>query len=198
LAQPKIGMTSFINYFIAQSATKVAKVRTARRMMDGDGFDFWQAMRQAAVTALVAGGDKKVVRAAVTASAGTPKERSYSSCGAELISWIGRKQITARPVGRRASWAGDGLDISVNPELVLTVNGDAERTTKLYCKADRLSKRAADPMLRLIELEFPNRPAAILGVQGKRLFTGPAPKPADLDLLLRAELAAFARIWAGI
>jgi len=56
-------MTSFIDYFVATSPTKVAKVRAAKRMMDGDGFDHWLLFRKAAVEAAVAGGDKSVVNA---------------------------------------------------------------------------------------------------------------------------------------
>ena len=74
-----------------------------------------------------------------------------------------------------------------------------EMYLKLYFKAETLSKRAADPMLRLMEQKYGRRTsAAILDVRRRRLYTGPVASPADLDLLLQAEATAFATIWAGL
>ncbi len=196
---PRIGLTSFIDYFVAQSPTKVARVRAARRMMDGDGFDHWLLFRRAAVESLVAGGDKSVVRACVDAAAGGRLEKTYSECGDALIRWIGRKSISATALGTGRTWSTPGLEVSVNPELRLSVGSDPSMILKLYFKSDVLSKRAADPMLRLIETEYGrSSTAAILDVRRRRLHVGPVPKPADLDLLLAAEASGFATIWNGL
>lgn len=199
MPNPKIGLTSFIDYFVAQSPTKVSKVRAAKRMMDGEGFDHWLLFRRAAVDALVAGGDKDVIRNCVAATAGKRTGPTYADCGDALIRWIGRKSIVARPHSGGKIWSGPGLNVSVNPELKLSIDGGSEMNLKLYFKADKLSKRAADPMLRLIELEYGRRtPAAILDVRRRRLHTGPVPSPADLDLLLHAEATGFSTIWSGL
>jgi hypothetical protein len=186
MSNPKIGLTSFIDYFVAQSPTKVSKVRAAKRMMAGEGFDHWLMFRRAAVEALVAGGDKAVVRACMTAAGGTRAAQTYAECGDSLIRWIGRKSIaaTALPSGR--VWSGPGLDVSVNPELRLSVDAGPEVHLKLYFKADALSKRAANPMLRLIEQKYGRRsPAAILDVRRRRLHVGPVSSAADIDLAAR-------------
>lgn len=82
---PRIGLTSFIDYFVAQSPTKVAKVRAARRMMDGDGFDHWLSFRRAAVASLVAGGDKSTIESCVADSIGRRTAPTYSACGEALV-----------------------------------------------------------------------------------------------------------------
>ena len=96
-------------------------------------------------------------------------------------------------------WHGPGLDVSVNPELRVSINGQPEILLKFYFKAEPLSKRAADPMLRLIEQTYGKQtPAAILDVRRGKLYRGPTPKPADLDLLLSAEATAFSTVYAGL
>lgn len=198
MPNPRIGLTSFIDYFVSQSPTKVAKVRAARRMMDGDGFDHWLLFRRAAVEALVAGGDKAIIRQCVKSAAGTRRAATYEACGRELVGWIGRKAISASALPQGRVWSGRGIDVSVNPELRLSINHGNELHLKLYFKADTLSKRAADPMLRLMELEYPEARPAILDVRRRRLHTGPLQAPTDLDLLLNAEAGSFAAIWAGL
>lgn len=198
MANPRIGLTSFIDYFVAQSPTKVAKVRAAKRMMDGDGFDHWLLFRRAAVDALVAGGDKAIVRQCMTSAAGNRRAATYDACGRALVSWIGRKTISASAVAQGRVWSGPGIDVSVNPEVRVSINSGPELHLKLYFKADTLSKRAADPMLRLIELAYPKSTPAILDVRRRRLHTGPVQSPADLDLLLSAEAGSFATIWSGL
>lgn len=199
MPNPKIGLTSFIDYFVAQSPTKVSKVRAARRMMAGEGFDHWLTFRRAAVESLVAGGDKAVLRACVAAAGGTRAAQTYSECGASLIRWIGRKSITASALRTGRIWSGPGLDVSVNPELRISIDARLEMHLKLYFKAEPLSKRAADPMLRLIEQKYARRmPAAILDVRRRRLHSGPVANSTDLDLLLQAEARSFATIWAGL
>jgi hypothetical protein len=199
MPNPKIGLTSFIDYFIAQSPTKVSKVRAARRMMAGEGFDHWLMFRRAAIDSLVAGGDKAVIRACVSAAGGTRAAQTYSECGNSLIRWIGRKSITAAALPTGRIWSGPGLDVSVNPELRISIDTRPEMHLKLYFKAEPLSKRAADPMLRLIEQKYGRRtPAAILDVRRRRLHSGPVGNSTDLDLLLQAEARSFATIWVGL
>jgi hypothetical protein len=199
----RISSVAFARYLTAQSTTRVAKVRAAKRMMEAphDDFklmDYWLVLRDASVGRITGTFNTREFTVAISAVTDPKKISNYLAAGRGLEKWIGRKDIDASPV-KAKSWEASGLEVSVTPELRLSWSADSYFVTKLYFNAEPLSKYQASPLLRLIECTHGQiGTAAVLDVQRGKLHTGPTSRPADLDLLLRTEAASFVAIWDSL
>lgn len=115
-------------------------------------------------------------------------------------SWWGRKNLTWFDPPSD-SYKSSGVEVSINPELGLIVNG-SPHLIKLYFKADSLSKNRVDVITHLMAKTLERRcPAdtkmAVLDVRNSKLITPTVPIP-TLDATLNAELAYIANIWPNI
>ena len=127
------------------------------------------------------------------------KERNYSLIVKGYRKFWGTKKIAwfDPPKG---NWVRGDLQVSVNPELGLLINGK-KHVVKLYFKAEKLSKLRVRTILRLIQKRVgaDDVRVALLDVRNSKLYVGDAgDKPDDVDLLLNAEADAFATIYAGL
>lgn len=115
--------------------------------------------------------------------------------GARNIRWVG---------GSSRSWHAGGVEVSVNPELFVSVDG-VRHVVKLYFKAsERLTEERVNVVLRLLELTYRNgsspdgRP--MVGVldlaQGE--YYEPSSSLARLDPVLEGEAASFFTIWQSV
>ena len=109
---------------------------------------------------------------------------------------VGRGQADHRPPRPRLIWAAAGLEVRVNPELRLDVDG-RPLVTKLHFKADELDENRRDNILCLLaETAPPGTEAAILDARRGELLTAEEIHP-DLDALLVSEAAAFMTLLAA-
>jgi hypothetical protein len=199
----KISSVSFARYLSAQSTTRVAKVRAAKRIMEAPHEDFrqmdyWLILREASIGRLTGTLTSRTFNAAISGVTDSKKVSNYQSAAKGLETWIGRKKIRASPIPAK-TWKAAGLEVSVTPELIVSWGSAKQFVLKLYFSADSLSKFQANPLLRLIESTHSSLgTAAVLDVQQSKLHTGPTSKTADLDLLLRTEAASFVAIWHSL
>jgi hypothetical protein len=198
---PKISLNSFIDYFVAQTASKPARVRATKTMMTASSnyaaMDYWLPLRKATEEAFVAGGDKTVLDAALSSLTDYKKQHNYSDCVSHLKKWMGSKAISATTCSSQL-WTSGGLEVRVTPELLMTLKGTTY-VLKFWFKSDALSKNAANPMLRLMEHTHGKQgDPAILDVRRRKLITGAVPKPADMDLVLASEALAYADLWSKV
>ncbi len=199
----RVSSSAFLRYLAAQSTTRVAKVREAKRMMevrheDFKRVDYWLLLRDASVSLLTGDHTAQDFGKTIANVTDPKKTANYGAAATGLQAWMGRKPITATPVLGRV-WRSSGLEVSVTPEVAISWPGSSTYVLKLYFSADTLSKNLANPMLRLIEHTHGDLgTAALLEAQRSKLHTGPTARPGDLDILLKTEAASFLAIWNSI
>lgn len=196
----RVSSSSFFNYLVAQSTTKVTRVREAKRMMtaphdDHVQMDYWHSLRTIAVDFVIHGRSASHLDRRLGAVADQRKTDNYAAVADGLKRWRGRKSISAEKITSN-TWTHGGLSISVTPELLVSWPGQGPFVTKLYFSSEPLSKYKTAPMLRLLELTHGNLgTAAVLDTRRGKLHTGPTSRPADLDILLETEAASFVQVW---
>lgn len=125
------------------------------------------------------------------------RRENYRQCVINYRRFLGRKQIEYVGEPRRGMWLAEGLQVRINPELHLSING-VPRVIKLYFKTGkrhRLTQRTANPMLHLLEechghLGEP----MVFDVFNGRAFSKTR-VDVDFDPMLRAQAAAFVSLW---
>jgi hypothetical protein len=144
------------------------------------------------VRQLTEGWSEPTFRRSVHRLAAPRKKKSFEACRAGLSEWARGKAISARRAPN-VTWAAAGLEVRVNPELRLTVDGQ-QFAAKLYFKVPELNNIRRDNILCLLaETAPPDAEAAILDVRRGELITAEQPDP-NLDALLISEAAAFAAL----
>ena len=112
----------------------------------------------------------------------------------------GRKDLQwIEPVFKH--WQIDDLDVKINPELGLMINGKPH-VIKLYLKSDKLSKNKSDQILALLESELRRKAGkqtvfCVLDVRQGKLYCN-EDKRKDLIPLLVGEARSFASIWNSL
>ena len=198
-----VSSTNFFRYLSAQSTTRVAKVRAAKKMMEaprGDykRIDYWLPLRESSVRYLTGKMSVREYKSVIGNVIDEKKIENYESAAAGLQRWRGRKPIRATTASGIV-WESSGLEVVVSPELLISWTKDSTYVMKLYFSADPLSKNMANPMLRLLERTHGHLgTAAILDTQRAKLHIGPTSRPQDLDLLLDTEAGSFVRIWNSL
>lgn len=115
--------------------------------------------------------------------------------GSQNVKWVG---------GKATTWAAGGVDVNVNPELFVSVDG-VRHVIKLYFNAtERLTTDRCNVVLRLMELGFRDgaspdgRPVPAVLDLTQSQFHSPATSLAYLDPVLSGEAASFSTIWKVI
>ena len=115
-------------------------------------------------------------------------------------SWLGKKSVAwFQPP--REELSVSGIDLMVNPEIGLNINGQ-RHIIKLYFKADKLTKFKTDVITCAMEdtLRSKAKPAdlmTVVDVRRGRHFSGAGPS-AKLSGMLGAELAYIGYLWSSM
>ncbi|WP_152004096.1 hypothetical protein [Desulfoluna spongiiphila] len=93
----------------------------------------------------------------------------------------------------------NGVDISVNPELGVTVNGQ-EYLIKLYMKSEPLNTYRVRVLTYLMEIALtssvsPNTKMAVLDVRNSKLFEGKIGNDPTLHASLVGEMSYISSVW---
>lgn len=114
--------------------------------------------------------------------------------------WWGQKALVwfAPP---RAAYAQHGVEVIINPELGLDING-ARHLVKLYFKTEPLSKLRVDNITRLMESTLrshcqKNEVMAVLDVRESKLFSFHAAAATSMAMI-DAELAYVGSLWPHV
>lgn len=196
----KVSLTTFIDFTSANGHSKLTVIRRAKENMDRQYLpsqDYYSYLRDEVVDLLKRGRPKgeldQVFRLAPTA-----RHDNYRDRVDGLKRWMGTKSFQwLDPI--YGVWSESGLDVRVNPELHVLING-TPHVVKLYWKSDPLSKRRADPTLHLLDkvcASGASATPAILDVQNSKLFVKTVVKP-KMDLYLRTEAQAFMTLWDSL
>jgi hypothetical protein len=199
---PAVSMTTFMDFIVASGTRKISCVHRAKEQYKR-GYhpsrDFYKLLRERIVHMHQRGEPITALDELLQGLTDPKKIASYPKCIAGYDKCIARKTVAWIACGPK-TWKASGLEVRVNPELGLTIDG-VPHVVKLYFKADPLNQSAVEPMLRLIDLSVPEElkgaTAAVIDVQRGRLLTHRGAKR-DIDALLAAEAASFAILWKAI
>lgn len=178
-------------------ATKVAQVKNRDEYLPGT--DFYKQFRDGVVAIHKAGGARTDLAKIITTVVEKVRLANYPAVIDGYKKWWGKKVISwFHPSSELFS--RDGVDVSVNPELGLVINGE-RHLIKLYLKSDKLSKNRADLITGLMEEVLgpknPETKMCVLDVRNSKLFVGSGHGAGFLPMI-EAELAYIAKLWPAV
>src|SRR6187402_545556 len=132
----RIPLTTFIDFTVAQGTTRVALARRSEDEYDPKR-DFYKGLRERTIRQFVEGWNAAAFRRSLREVKNPRKQASYESCRRGLTRWARGREIAATR-SRASFWQAGGLEVRVNPELRLIVDG-YRFIAKLYFKADELT-----------------------------------------------------------
>lgn len=195
----RISLTYFVDFVLKAGAPKLTGVRDFKENKDEAFTDFYKQVREAIVDMHKKGASDKVLDPFLHAQTDERRRRIYPSIieGYRKFLNSGRISWFAPPVG---TYAVGGVEINVNPELGLNIDG-TPHLIKMYFRGEPLASKRVSVVLNLMTSSLgttvPGATFAMLDVRKARLHTLKSPNP-RLNLLLRGEAASFSTIYAAL
>ena len=185
-----LSMTTFVDFVVKAGRPKVTVVRNFKNKPEYQpAFDYYRRIREAIIK-YHTDGDSIV---AGVMPIPRNKKDNYDSVIKGYKKWRGKKNLEwFDPT--HAIFSSNDLDISVNPELGLKING-VPHIIKLYFKADRIPKNRIEVVLELMEqaLQVPGVVMSILDIQNSKLIHSQGSDP-----VVRAMLQAETAHWQAL
>lgn len=198
---PRMSLTDFVDVVSKSGTPKANKVAQIKNRPDYEpAVDFYKPLRQ-----FIVDNHKKALgkfsATDILASVTDPKKMAnYPAAIEGYRKWWGNKVLEwfDPAVG---SFVAHGVDVVVNPELGLVVNG-TRHVIKLYFKAEPLSKARVDIVTHMMEETLRDscpggEIMAVLDIRRAKLITPTVPIP-RLTAALNAELAYIAAMWEAV
>lgn len=192
-----ISLTDFIDVVLKSGVPKATKVRQIKyRRGYSAARDFYKGIREK----IIEMHSRKLRFEDLIQFSKTvhiKKRAHYDNIASTYGKWVGNKNVRwVNPP--RGLYAGNKIDIRVNPELGLVIN-NLPHIIKLYFKADELKKNRAVHIYQMMEETLRDTsPAsaqmAILDINRSKLFTFSGPDPL-VSATIKAELAYIESIW---
>lgn len=196
-----VTLTTFMDFVVASGTRKVTCVRRAKKQY-GQKYDprtdFYKPLREGIIDMHKKGLETSYLDEVLAKVTDPKKLTSYPRCIEGYCKCLGEKLADYSPC-KPLKWKANGLEVRVNPEVVLTIDG-RRYAVKLYFKAEPIPQGAITPMLRMIEMSVPKSmrvKPAIIDLQHAKMHTRDELDP-GLDALLKAEAASFAVLWDAL
>jgi hypothetical protein len=195
-----ISLTTFLDFTTASGPSKLSVIRAAKKRYDAgysQGSDYYKRFRDQVVDMHKRGLPLSSLDDALLLTRSAHHD-NYRAAIAGYRKWLGRKKVEWRdPVS--SVWSAAGLEVRVNPELFLKVEGKW-RCIKMYTKAPAPTKHRLDAALYLLQVNVADPHGAvgsILDMRRGRLYDATAPKR-DMDLYLTVEAQSFVTMWEAL
>jgi hypothetical protein len=194
-----LSLTDFIDVVSKigpQKATKLSQIK--HRPPYQPAFDYYKPLRDHIAALHKSGGSKTSFMQPSQLTADSKKWTNYAELIADYQSFWGRKSFQWFDPAHRP-WTSNGVEISINPELGLVING-VPHVVKLYFKSEKLSKQRADTSLFLMHQFLPRQYSgqnivySILDIREKNLIPVGA-FPANILASLIGESAYIQSVW---
>lgn len=194
-----VSLTDFVDFVSKSGRPKLTQVQHVKwRPNYEPKTDFWRPLREAIIDFHRTNQSQKaVLDRALAGITHKPKLAAYPVALAGYKKFLGKKAIQAFPEVR-GSWNQGNLNVIVNPELTLSIQGMAH-VVKLYFKTEPLSMKNAELILLMMADSLgskvaPNTVMSLLDVQRGKLFTTTG-VDVVLKPLLQGEAASFETMW---
>lgn len=198
---PKLSLTDFVDVVLKSGTPKATKIAQVKRRPEyHPALDYYKKLRDRLIETHSEGMTKTFLSDLIPEIDDQKKIRHYVDIVGAYKKWWGRKQLEwFDPPNQHFSY--NGVDVMVNPELGLRVNGEPH-LIKLYFKPDPLQKNRTEIITHLMakclsdEVEDGTK-MSILDIRSSNLISPTVPI-AGLDAMLMAELAYIATLWPAI
>jgi hypothetical protein len=195
----KLSLTYFVDFVVKSGSPKLTVVRNFKDRGEYEPWgDFYKQLREGIVQMHTSGTPKTNLDAIIPKLTDIKKTSGYPPLITGYKKFLGRKTYSWFPPPSNV-WSSGGLDVTINPELGLDING-VRHIIKLYFKKDKLTKTRADLITHLLAHSLGQPASTIIGVLDVRnssLYTTTAPN-ASLHPLLVGEAASFATIFKSL
>lgn len=197
---PRISLTDLVDIVSkagGPKATKVAQVKNRDEYLPGT--DFYKQFRDGVVAIHKSRGSRADLSGILSAVVEKVRLSNYPAIIQGYKKWWGKKDLVwFQPPSE--IFSRDGVDVSINPELGLVINGE-RHLIKLYLKAEKLSKNRADLITGLMEVALGGKsPGVVMGVldvRNSKLFVGTG-HGVSIVPMLEAEIAYIAKLWPSV
>lgn len=197
-----ISLNQFFPFVLADSMAKRSAALRVKRTQGlyTPAVDYWRLLRlQVAAFHQFAPGPGPDALDTAIELAHPDRKANYITAVAGYRKFLGRKRIEWLDRPRRGIWLADELQVRVNPELHITIDGEPH-VVKLYLRADdklALSQRTANPLAYLLDHCHGHlgRPLVVDVMRGRAF--GFTRQGYDYESMLRAQAAAFMSLWGS-
>jgi hypothetical protein len=198
---PNLTLSDVVDVFSKAGTPKATRVRQIKnRVAYQPATDFYRALRSSIVSIHANGKNRSALDAIVPSLADAKKIGNYQEIVDGYKKFWGKKAVGWFDPPR-GSYSHAGVDVLVNPELGLIIDGK-RIVIKLYFKSDEITKARVElvPVLMEVVLRASCQEGdlvALLDVRKSKLyFLGVATGPATA--MLNAELAYVAALWPSV
>ncbi len=193
-----ISMTDFAEVVSKSGTTKATKVRQIKEREDyNPATDFYKQLREGIVDLHKKKKDKKELNNLLIGLTDKKKKTNYPDAVKGYQKWLGKKVVTLMP-SITSIYSHAGLNISVNPELSLSVNG-IPHIIKLYFRGEKLTKSKANVIIALMELALRSKSSkdSVIGILDVRnaklhLFSDDIKTH---EALVKGEMSYIVSVW---
>jgi hypothetical protein len=198
---PSISLTDFVDFVVATGTSKLTKVRQIkRRPQYHPAFDHWKILRDGIVDFHAAGkGDRAFFDRLLAGMTDGAKRTTYQPLVTNYKKFLGRKVITSEPSNQHVTWTYKDLEVRVNPELRLNING-TETVIKLYFKSAKPASKKIAVVQLLMKHALPKAAGAsfcLLDVNNLKPYINANPSDDNLPLLY-GEADSFLTMWSYV
>jgi hypothetical protein len=196
--EPSVSLPTFIDFVCALGTAKITKVRVARDRYGRPyepAQDYYKGLREKLCDVLRDGSGASGLRGFVP-SVHAKKTDHYNAAVKGFRKFLAKHEVSFSGDITSAYWSEGGLEVKVNPELLLVVDGQT-LVVKLHFKEEPLSAHRAQTSLQLLhETHGDIGTAAILDVRRGTLYKHQGFP--GVAALLRGEATSFAAIWVDL
>ena len=194
---PRLSLTDFVDVVRASGTPKANKIRSVKnREPYSVAFDYWKLLRDRLVEVHKKNLGKRALGTKIFSKLHTQKQDNYTEVVAGYKKWWGTKRINWFEPTHKL-FTAHGVDVSVNPELGLEVNGEPY-LVKLYFKSSKLTQYHIKVITYLMQVtlskEHPDANMAILDTRRGKLKVLTKLESA-LGISLDSELAYIKNAW---
>jgi hypothetical protein len=198
---PSLSLTDLVDVVSRAGTPKATKVSEIKnRKSYAPATDFYKPLRDGLIDLHRQGKGKKSLLELLEALSDQKKIANYPTAIDGYSKWWGKKTLEwFEP--QRTVYSNAGIDVAINPELGLTVDG-TRYLIKLYLKSDPLTKLRVDLITVLMEVAL--RPkcksgeqVALLDARKSKLFTLSTPVKST-KAVVDAELAYVSALWPSV
>lgn len=194
----RISLTDFVDIVSRAGVQKFNKVvQIKARAPYSPSVDFYKRLREQIVRVHAEGLAKSELKAVLRQISNETKLKHFPDVLSGYEKWWGRKQLEWFVPPHRLI-TSHGVELAVNPELGLVVNGEPH-VIKLYFKGEPLSKHkvslAAALMQNVLEHPIEGGRFSVLDARAGKLFTPSGPVK-GMDAMLDIELQYIGSAWA--
>lgn len=190
----EVPLSTFLRFVSARGIAKVNKVLESQQEYE-PYTDFYKRLRERAIEALQTG-DLAELRRLPIVVPDTRKVPSYQLCAQGLERLTKRHEMSVLRRVDPLPWHTGELEVRVNPELVLKIDGETF-LTKLYMGKEPLTKVAIQAFGYLVSQthgKVVQAKPALLDLRRSRPRFPPTPDK-RLEQLVQGEAASFIAMW---